>query len=171
MKIAILNRSDLSVASFYDADAPNQASYGGRWADPTQTIHVEIPEEINHLAAEFEWDNNEVVVSENSELAAIENVKVVEVAIRNAIAFGQKMMTKFAAQNVMLGITQDGQTGVVLDKMAPVMAALQSGSLYEAISRAQAIDSQEYDSKYVTHARIMSFVNEIEAYLGLPLSL
>lgn len=40
MKILIVNKNDLSIASKYDADAPNQALYGGPWGDPNQTTHV-----------------------------------------------------------------------------------------------------------------------------------
>lgn len=174
MKIVVLNKSDLSVATHYDADAPNQSMYGGPWGNPDQTVHVAIPAEIDYRAAEYAWDGDTVVVSENSELAddLVEQdaIRATEVAVANAIMFGQKLITEFAAENVRLGITQDGQTGVVLDKMAPTMTALQSGSLYEAMTRALAIDPQDYDAKYVTHARLMTFINKIEAYLGLPLS-
>ena len=40
MKILIVNKSDLSIASKYDADAPNQALYGGPWGDASQTEHI-----------------------------------------------------------------------------------------------------------------------------------
>jgi hypothetical protein len=40
MKILIVNKSDLSIASKYDADAPSQHIYGGPWGDPNQTEHI-----------------------------------------------------------------------------------------------------------------------------------
>jgi hypothetical protein len=40
MKILIVNKSDLSIAIKYDADAPNQALYGGPWGDASQTEHI-----------------------------------------------------------------------------------------------------------------------------------
>lgn len=176
MKIAILKRSDLSVQTIYEASAPNQAAYGGPWGDDRQTIHVAIPNSIEARAAEFEWlDENNVNVTENAELKAQiqqeDALNAATTAIGNAIKFGQSLITKFAAQNVLLGITQDGKTGEVLNKMSGVIVALQSGSLYEAIERAKAINPEDYDAKYITHDRIYAFINELEAYLGLPLSL
>ena len=40
MKILIVNKSDLSIACKYDADAPNQALYGGPWGDANITEHI-----------------------------------------------------------------------------------------------------------------------------------
>lgn len=177
MKVAILKKSDLSVASIYDAAQPMQHQYGGPWGDPGQFMHVAVPSDIDARAAEFEWseDNSSIVVTEDEDLAeqlaTQDALAAMQVAVGKAITFGQKLITKFAAENVMLGITQDGKTGEVLDKMGPVMIALQSGSLYEAITRAKAISPSVYDSKYVTHDRLYAFINEIEAYLGLQLSL
>jgi hypothetical protein len=174
MKIVILNKSNLSVMTYYDAAAPAQSNYGGPWGDPEQTVHVAIPAEVDYRAAEYAWDNGSVVVTENAEIKADideqDIVRATEKAVADAIIFGQKIITEFAAENVRLGITQDGQTGVVLDKMASVLTALQTGSLYEAIDRAQAIDPGQYDPKYVTAARLLTFINKIEAYLGLQLS-
>lgn len=50
MKIVIVNKADLSVASHYDADAPQQSNYGGPWGDPKQFAHVAVPNEIDARA-------------------------------------------------------------------------------------------------------------------------
>ena len=177
MKVVILKRSDLSVMGYYDASAPNQLGYGGPFGDSLQTIHVGISNSLDYRACSFNWneDGVSVNISEDAELkarlAAADQLVQVQIAIARATAFGQGLMNKFAAQNVQLGITQDGKTGEVLDKMGPIITALQSGSLYEAITRAKEITPDMYDSKYVTHDRIYAFINEIEAYLGLQLSL
>lgn len=47
MKILIVQKSDLKIASKYDADAPNQPLYGGPWGDPGQTIHLACPAELD----------------------------------------------------------------------------------------------------------------------------
>ncbi len=176
MKVIIVNKSNLSIASTYEASEPKQSSYGGPWGDPSQTMHVEVPAGMDSRALELALaEDGSLEITENAAtkaaLAQQDAIASLQRAITSAMSFGQQLMTKFAAQNVMLGITQDGKTGEVLNKMAPVISALQSGSLYEAIARAKAIDPADYDTKYVTHARIYSFVNELEAYLGLPLSL
>lgn len=175
MKIAILDKETLAIQSWYDAAAPSQASYGGPWGDSRKTIHVALDPEMDFRATSFEMDGGQIVAVEDEDLKAqyaqADAVAAVQTIVANAMAFGQKLMTEFAAENVMLGITQDNKTGEVLDKMAPVMAALQSGSLYEAITRAKAIDPADYDAKYVTHDRLYAFINKLEAYLGLQLSL
>lgn len=94
----------------------------------------------------------------------------VEAVVDAASKYGSGLMTKFAAENVLLGITQEGKTGEILDKLSHVMSALQAGSLYEAISRVKAIPVEDYDTKYITAARLLSFINEIEVYLGIPIS-
>lgn len=175
MKIAIVNKQTLKAESWYEDSAPNQAKYGGPWGNPDLTVHIGIDSEMDSRAVEFELAGNQIIAVEDedkkAEVQHADAVANIQRIVADAMAFGQKLMTEFAAENVMLGITQDGKTGEVLDKMAPVMAALQSGSLYEAISRAQAIDPADYDDKYVTHARLWAFINKLEAYLGLPLSL
>jgi hypothetical protein len=42
MKIAIVNKQDLSIASWYDAPAADQSMYGGPWGDSSQFAHVEL---------------------------------------------------------------------------------------------------------------------------------
>lgn len=96
--------------------------------------------------------------------------EIVENSITNAIKFGEKLLVTYAAENVMLGITQDGMTGVVIDRLGGVITCLQSGSLYDVIVRIKAIPQENYDSKYITAIRLLSFVNKVEDYLGLPKS-
>lgn len=94
----------------------------------------------------------------------------VEGIVAAARDFGMRVMINFAAENILLGITQDGKTGEVITKLASVMTALQAGSLYEAITQLRAVPSENYDDKYVTAARLLTAVNKIETYLNLPLS-
>lgn len=175
MKIAILDKETLAVQSWYDADAPSQSKYGGPWGNPGVTIHIGIDAGMDSRAVSFEIDAGQIIAVEDQDLkqqlATQDQLEAVKAAVAKAMSFGQGLVTEFAAENVMLGITQDGKTGEVLDKMAPVMTAVQSGSLYEAIARAKAITPDQYDSKYVTHDRLYAFINKIEAYLGIQLSL
>ena len=174
MKIYVVNKSTLKVETSYDADAPRQGDYGGRWGDPAQSTHMDLGSK-DVRATTFTLVNGKVVATEDADLKAQfaqqDAIAAISVVVRKAQAFGQGLMTKFAAENVMLGITQDGKTGEVLDKMTGVVNAMQSGSLYEAIARAKAIPQSEYDSKYVTNARLYSFINEIERYLGIDASM
>ena len=160
MKIAILDKETLAIQSWYDADQPSQSRYGGPWGNPQVTVHIGIDSDMDHRAVSFEMDAGQIVAIEDENLkeqfATQDQLEVVKAAIARAMAFGQGLVTEFAAENVMLGITQDGKTGEVLNKMAPVMTAVQSGSLYEAIARAKAITPDQYDSKYLEPTRMSS---------------
>ena len=98
---------------------------------------------------------------------AVDTVKIV---IARAIAFGQTLISEFAAENVVMGITQEGMTGTVRKNMSEVINALQTGLLYDAITEVKAIPPEKKDSKYITNARLLQFVNKIEDYLGIPRS-
>ena len=98
---------------------------------------------------------------------AIDTIKIV---VAKATAFGQGLMAEFAAENVLMGITAEGMTGTVRKNMSQVISALQTGSLYDAITETKAIPANQKDSKYITDARLLQFVNKIEVYLGIPLS-
>lgn len=100
-------------------------------------------------------------------LVPVESVRKV---IGDAMAFGAKLTQEFAAENVLLGITQLGMTGTVLAHLQGVMEAVAAGSLYEAITRIRDVPPENYDSTFITAPRLLSFVNRIEAYLGAPLS-
>lgn len=102
--------------------------------------------------------------------ASYATVESVERIIAAAKVFANSIIDRFAAENVLLGITQAGMTGAVLNKMSGVMSALLTGSLYEAIARTKAIPESDYDATFITEARLLSFVNKIESYLGITLS-
>jgi len=97
-------------------------------------------------------------------------VNVVEAAIANAVAFGMHLLIKFAADNVMLGITQAGMTSTVRAVLGPVIQCLQTGSLYDAMAQCRAIAPESKDATFITDARLLLFVNKIETYLGITLS-
>lgn len=90
--------------------------------------------------------------------------------VSDAIAFGNKLTTAFAAENISLGITVENKTGEILDKLQNVLVSVQAGSLYEAIARLRAIPQENYDAKYITATRVLKFINNLETYLNIPLS-
>ena len=94
-------------------------------------------------------------------------VNVVEFAIANAVAFGQHLLIKFAADNVMLGITQAGMTSTVRAVLGPVVQCLQTGSLYDAMAQCRAVAPESKDATFVTDIRLLAFINLIEDYLGM----
>lgn len=90
--------------------------------------------------------------------------------LQNAVAFGTKLMEDFVMENIAMGITVDNMSEAVLDAMAPVEAALRTGTLHVALKRLKEIPVEQKDAKYITDARLLAAVNELEEYLSLPLS-
>lgn len=68
-KIAIVNKSDLSIATMYDADAPNQGLYGGSWGRPAECEHIVVPAELDHrcVKAEEGEEGIEIVLDEDKQ--------------------------------------------------------------------------------------------------------
>ena len=94
-------------------------------------------------------------------------IQKTEALMKACMTFSQGVMIRFSAENVRLGITQDGKTGEVLTKLQPMINALSAGSLLEAITRLEAIPVEDYDSKFINAARITRVVNEIKDFLNI----
>lgn len=47
MKILIVDKSNLSVVSVYEADTPNLGEFGGPWGDSNVCAHIAVPEEMD----------------------------------------------------------------------------------------------------------------------------
>lgn len=166
MKCGVFKLDSGAIAAFYEADGLQPTMFGGELGDPALHVHMEIPGGVDQRAAKLV--DGEVVEDAALKLAA--QKADVRSAISRAMAFGNTLITEFAADNVMLGITVDGMTGAVLDKMASVAAAATTGSLYEAIARIKAIPEEDKDAKYITDARLLELCNKVETYLNIPLS-
>ena len=48
MKVVIIIIETLRIVFMYEADSPNQSSYGGEWGSPQVTVHMEVPEGLDH---------------------------------------------------------------------------------------------------------------------------
>jgi hypothetical protein len=139
---------------------------------------VPLPEEFHeeqtqYLIAEIN-EEDQVTFSVDEDKKVLDAVQAQKDQIisllRAAKSFGNQLAEEFTVENMALGITQDDMAGEVLDKMASVLLALQSGSLHEAIKRIKEIPVELKDEKYITDTRLLEAVNKIEAYLGLELS-
>ena len=129
---------------------------------------------VNHEQAEsFMRKGFRVLTHEDYDayLIAISPTLKIQEVIENAITYGNRLLVEFAAENVLLGITQAGKTSEVMNKLTSVSDAVSTGSLYEAVSRIKAIPLSDYDSTFITMARLVLFANKIESYLGIPNSI
>jgi hypothetical protein len=174
MKTAIIMKADGSIASNYEG-APDQSKYGGPWGDVANSAHVQIPDGLDLRAlVASEGSDGVWAIAANSALAAslaASDAKAKAIADTQADRdFGDSLVTQFAAENRTLGITAAGKSSAVLTTMAPIMSALDSGSLDVAVAMMKAIPTASYDSKFITAARILSYVNMIETHLGETLS-
>lgn len=102
---------------------------------------------------------------------ALTQQEYVQKTILDAVLFGTNLITEFTTQNVMLGIMQDNMSNTVRKNMAEIVSALNIGSLYDAIEETKALPEDKKDSKYLTNTRLLYFINKIEEYLELELSI
>lgn len=113
-------------------------------------------------------------LSVDSDKAAAKTVAVTAAlysdALTKAKAFGDSLIIQFGSENMALGITQAGKTSSVRKAMSEVISCLTTGSLYDAMDEARLIPSGSKDATFLTDARLLSFVNKIEGFLGKPLS-
>ena len=130
-------------------------------SDPGSTIAGEI---------QSYWAGLTSSSPEATNYTANQALAVNQAKIAAAVAFGNKLLTQFAAENLGLGIEAANMVDEVLTIVAPVLVALQTGSLTSAISRIKAIPTGSYDSTFVTAARLLSYCNQIETFLGITLS-
>jgi hypothetical protein len=84
--------------------------------------------------------------------------------------FGQTIIDEFAAENVLLGITQAGKTGFVRKACREVTDALMTGSLYDALTEVRALPPEVKDPVFLSDVRLLALVNRVEDYLKIPRS-
>lgn len=130
-------------------------------AGPTVLIY------FNAQLSEFQKSTLDTVVSSHILTTTREQIDAI---IDGALTFGNKITRDFVAENVMLGITQRGLTKHVRTMFKEVKDAIQTGSLYDAISEIRALDPNDFDNVVITPARVLLFRNKIETYLGVPLA-
>lgn len=106
------------------------------------------------------------LVKKNGTDAAIAQAEA-EKVLAAARKFGDDLVTKFGAENMILGITQDGMTKTVRQAMAEITNALITGSLYDAIDEIDAMPAESKDGKYITDERLQAYKTKIQEYLGV----
>jgi len=65
MKVVIVVIETLRIVFVYDADAPNQSSYGGDWGNPQVTVHLEVPEGLDPTCIMAVKDGDQVTLIED----------------------------------------------------------------------------------------------------------
>lgn len=70
MKIAIVNKESLIIATQYEAPAPAQALYGGEWGSAFHTEHIQIPENLDSECIKAELQDGQIVILADTEKSA-----------------------------------------------------------------------------------------------------
>lgn len=90
--------------------------------------------------------------------------------LERAANFGAMMLRRYQARFLGMGAKADGMTSAIRLALSDTAAALIGGFLTDSIAEARAIPEERKDPKYITDVMLLQFINEIETYLGLPLS-
>lgn len=104
---------------------------------------------------------------QNLEVNKRDFMKVQDYMIR-VKEFTSNLIENFAAENVFLGISQLGLTNHVRTSLSQVSGALMVYSLKDAIEELIKLDDSILDDRILTPARLLSFRNKIEDFLGVP---
>lgn len=99
--------------------------------------------------------------------------EILTVKISDAMNFGNNLIVQASVENITMGITQAGKTKVVSDYLDNMQTYLKAGSLYAAVDELNLLLAQDIPTNvapYVTAARLTNYKNQIQTYLGLPLT-
>jgi hypothetical protein len=124
------------------------------------------------------------IVSVSDEALTID--QIVDAAIKKAVIKGEEVFSNIRRENVKLGIESyslneniaiptvlapEGSTSAtdaVLMRAGHIMNALRSGSTKAAIRFCKAFPEDQKDDRFLTSARLLSIINELEDFHGLP---
>jgi hypothetical protein len=98
--------------------------------------------------------------------------QIIQNSILSAQTFGNNLLLEYAAQNVLAGITQAGQTIPVSDYLANLYNYLSAGSLYASIQEINNLIADTSSTKtnlspFLTNDIMYTYMNKIQAYLGI----
>lgn len=154
---------------------------------PHPDFPVDYPESVIDLGYRNYYNNPDYVVMNNAEYIFYkknadtlywqfqENLEknkrsymAVEDYMKRVKAFSDKLISDFATENVFLGISQRGLTNHVRTSLSEVTNALLTYSLKDAVEELIKVDPEALDDVVLTPARLLSFRNKIEDFIGVP---
>jgi hypothetical protein len=124
--------------------------------DTTYTTNIWF---VDVLSSNDQTSLNTAVTNHTLPDLITDQLRVKILAARN---FGLSIIDEVALDNLLAGATVDQVTSM-LSSYASIMAMLQSGSLYTALSAMQSVSP----SGLMTQDRITKYINQIKAYLGI----
>jgi len=143
---------DMSLSSSY---APNSMP------DITVTGQAKTGE-----VTEFTYEPVDTATDDRAR-QAVDLQKHISLVLSDSKEFGEDLINEFIKENILMGITASGQTNAVRKALQETWQAIQTGSLHDAIYEAEQVTRT---SPFLTEARLRAFINQIEAYLDMPIS-
>lgn len=147
-----------------------------RWLDLahdlTYDIHVDITNMSPQPGVGWDYDPLHGTFSDNR-FTPMTTTEIVDAAIAAAKAFGGDLADQFARENVLLGITQAGQTIPVSKYCHDLWHYMTTGSLYAAETQLNTMINDVGLEKlalapFVTNTRLTAYLGYIQAYLSNP---
>jgi hypothetical protein len=123
-----------------------------------------------NLSSELTTEQETTLANIVAAHALITNTEAAGAVVEAAMTFGSRLTAEFTAENVALGITQLGLTNHVRKTLREVKDAVETGSLYDAITEIKNIDPLSLDANILSASRLLAFRNKIETYLHVPLA-
>lgn len=84
-----------------------------------------------------------------------------QATVLKAMEQWKALVVTVAAENIVMGITQQGKTKLIADALAPVMLYGQTGSLWQAYQALDEIKITPEMAPYITEARRQWMKNEL----------
>lgn len=155
----------------YDG-APNPSGF----SRSSDTVHAQVPQNLEsekYLKGSFdEHDVVSVVVDTDAKTASqsADQLAYTQNAVLKAKSACATLEIDFMVGNSMLGIKDDGLEvkQEVASKMESVLATVRIGDPDMVFAAIKAIPEGDYDSKYVTEARLLAAANKLKTALGKP---
>lgn len=90
--------------------------------------------------------------------------------LHSAFRFGRSLEREFTNESIRLGITQAGLTNHIRKTLHELINCIHTAALYDACYEISIIPASALDATILSSARLLAVRNEIEEYLGLPIS-
>lgn len=124
-----------------------------------------------HLSEELTTEEQAAFLAADSTFQDVDQAMyVLNMHLKPAVCFGLSMIEDFSTENILLGITQAGMTNHVRKSASEIVDALHTGALYDAILEARAVPAEVKDPIFLSDARLLRLINQIEQFLGVPIS-
>lgn len=156
MKYLIVRKDTLEVVGTYEASQPDL----GRVVASFEMVHVPVPENL---------DPKHAGISRNGNSFSAYDARTYRSTTSDRIEFGEKIIKDFLDQNEAAGVSEE-MSYVLVQAFLPIIMCLKIGTLGTALHAIKNIPVEARDGVLISDAKLLHFANEIESFLGLPLS-